>query len=688
MRKRRYSSALSGAVLASLAFVWINLGAEPAPPNTGMADPVAIMNAFDRFLAGGGGTNVQVIPLTGLRGMTSESFNAGGDVRIDFTNGSVDSQVRGLPLDGVFDLWLIDNRPSSGHTTFADLQDLSTKVGTYGVVTGAHKLAVVLGAGAFGGFNPDRALVVRSGQSPLNGFVLTGSSSIFDRLFRRQVRFAGDPGATPGFDPTASATREVSFARLVAEGRRLFLKEKFEGNGRTCGTCHAESNNFTIDPEFIATLPASDPLFVAEANPALAALENPNLMRTFGLIGVNADGFEKGLVFRATQNVQALANSSLRPDPSFGGDFTGNGRNPDPPERLGWSNDGAPLRDFALVAIAQHATKTLSRIRGLDFRVPTDEEQDALVAYQFSLGRQVDFDLLSLELKSTIANTGKTLYLDTGNLGQPGHKNCNACHFNAGGTGAFSANPSKPGFPRLDGSPHNGNLVTPTNVNETPLALALGLPRDGGFGVLALATGGFGNFGATPARGTFPIEEFNTPPLVESADTGPFFHNHTLKTLEDAVAFYGTAAFQNSPLSISFGLIKIAISSDPNDPEVQAISAFLRVLNALENIRSSVNLVERGRKMTNEEDARDLAALALAETIDAIQVLSEGALAKSQEPGILSARAHLAAARALLDVGPASLAAIGNRLEQAVNRMRAARSELANPATLPPSIRN
>ena len=43
----------------------------------------------------------------------------------------------------------------------------------------------------------------------------------------------------------------------------------------------------------------------------------------------------------------------------------------------------------------------------------------------------------------------------------------------------------------------------------------------------------------------------------------------------------------------------VSISADPNDPEVQAIAAFLRVLNALENIRSSINVAERGRRMAN-----------------------------------------------------------------------------------------
>ena len=56
---------------------------------------------------------------------------------------------------------------------------------------------------------------------------------------------------------------------LITKGKEIFFNETFNGNGRTCGTCHPESDNFTIDPAFIATLPDDDPLFVAEFIPAL-----------------------------------------------------------------------------------------------------------------------------------------------------------------------------------------------------------------------------------------------------------------------------------------------------------------------------------------------------------------------------------------------------------------------------------
>ena len=187
----------------------------------------------------------------------------------------------------------------------------------------------------------------------------------------------------------------------------------------------------------------------------------------------------------------------------------------------------------------------------------------------------------------------------------------------------MSFNPATPGFPRVDGSPRGFNIASPTNVNEIPLALALGLPRDGGFGQIPTVFGSFGNTDDLPPPfGHFEIEEFNSPPVVESADTGPFFHNHTVAGPRVGGRVLWHAGVQGQPRFRA--RIPIDISEDPNDPEVQAIAAFLRVLNALENIRSSIDVAERGRTMTSVADLRDLARLSLAETVDALEVLSAG----------------------------------------------------------------
>jgi len=217
--------------------------------------------------------------------------------------------------------------------------------------------------------------------------------------------------------------------------------------------------------------------------------------------------------------------------------------------------------------------------------------------------------------------------------------------------------------------------------------LSLGLPRDGGFGLIPTIFGSFGNTVDLPGFPHFELEEFNTPPIVEAADTAPFFHNHTVKTLEEAVAFYGTPPFQSSVSAIA---IPVRISTDPNDPEVQAIASLLRVLNALENIRSSINVAERGRKAGTDDDARELAKLSQGEVLDAIKVLSQGSLARNYEAGILSARANLIAAGIALEVAKQLpfRSLIENALQQATRSLRDARGALATPTTLPPSFQN
>src|SRR5438094_3254292 len=293
-------------------------------------------------------------------------------------------------------------------------------------------------------------------------------------------------------------------SQLIAKGSDLFFNETFGGNGRSCGTCHPAENNFTIDPAFIATLPKDNPLFVAEFIPALKEnFENPALMREFGLILENLDGFadlKNKFVMRGVPHVLGLRTSIDSPQGP----------------RTGWSGDGAPgdgsLRSFAVGAVIQHFTKTLNRVPGIDFRLPTDEELDALEAFQLSLGRQRDLTL-PLRLKGTVPKRGQEIFLDT-SLGK-----CNICHVNAGATA-------------IAGGSNLGNANFDTGVEKLPDQPARLTPEQ------VPADDGFGR----PGDGTF-----NIPPLVEAASTGPFFHNNAIETIEGAVAFYDGDAFNNSP---------------------------------------------------------------------------------------------------------------------------------------------
>ena len=94
--------------------------------------------------------------------------------------------------------------------------------------------------------------------------------------------------------------------------------------------------------------------------------------------------------------------------------------------------------------------------------------------------------------------------------------------------------------------------------------------------------------------------------------------------------------------------------------------------------------------MATPADMNDLARLALAEAEDALEVLSAGALANHDEPGLQSGRIELRAAGVALSVaqGLPNRQAIDNLLGVAVQHLRKARVALANPSTLPPSFRN
>jgi len=373
---------------------------------------------------------------------------------------------------------------------------------------------------------------------------------------------------------------------LVAKGREIFFNETFNGNGRTCGTCHPAENNFTLDPVFIATLPDDDPLFIAETNSDLKEnFENPRLMREFGMIIENLDGFDdlpNKFTMRGIPHTLGLRNSinsNLGP-------------------RTGWSGDGAPgdgsLRSFATGAVIQHFTKTLNRVPGVDFRLPTEEELEALEVFQLALGRQKEITL-PLPLKSVVAARGQELF------NSPTEGKCFACHFNAGANGS----------PAVFGG-EVGNLNFNTGVEDLPdqpadLTGEL-VPPDDGFGI--------------PGDSTF-----NTPSLIEAADTGPFFHNNSVKTIEGAVGFYDGESFNNSPAG---QLIANATGSgiELDGTQIEAIAAFLRVINTLENIRESIDLLRASihEIALPQEDPHKLLERSIQETDDAIQVLSGGGL--------------------------------------------------------------
>lgn len=558
-----------GCLLVAVAF----LGCGAAPEDAGRLDDAAdteaglatahedgLADAFNTFVDVFAGNDFDAQYRIGYGfhpGLSTEKVKrdgrlASGQATLEMNTGRVLATLSNVPSSGNFELWFVKNLPPG--SVVPEATDSMLKVGKFSSGGANRTLDVSIGLEV--GFDLDQIVVTRAGKKPTESRIALGDRTVLEkRLFRFRQGKTLDPVSGP------VANNIETTDPLVARGAQLFFNETFGGNGRTCGTCHRADESLTITPAFIATLPQSDPLFVAENNPALAKLENPQLLRSRALILENVDGFDDPthkFVMRGVPHTLALGLTNGISTAFFG----------PPDQRLGWSGDGGPgrssLHEFTFGAIVQHFTKTLARRPGIDFRVPTQEELDALEAFQLFTGRQTATDFNSIFPTDPRAQNGQDLFNGTG---------CTFCHQDT--------------FGFVDSV--NANFDTGVG-NLTPE-----LPADDGF--------------LSPGDGTF-----NVPPLVEAADTPPFFHNNAVDTIEDAVGFYFSPTFQASPSS--FFIFNQLDTEQQGD-----LAAFLRVINSASNIdqvRKRAAYVKTVRSAGNT----DLLKIALADTRDARDVLA------------------------------------------------------------------
>lgn len=323
------------------------------------------------------------------------------------------------------------------------------------------------------------------------------------------------PTATPTSTSSPTPTVVVTPA-LADEGARIFFQETFDGNGRTCGTCHPASAGFTLTTRFVAGRRDDDPLFVAAGDPALAALENLDLLRgPRGLVLENVDGFDQPPVFRDTPHLFDLA-------------FTA---------PYGWGGSVPDLRAFATQAVQQHFPRTLARVPGEDFRLPTEHELDALVAYMLSIETPADGDPnLDGLVRTAAEERGRALFF--------GAAKCVVCH---------------------DGIWLTDNALRATGVTRQPIDVTPPAECD------------------PPCAPIGPLEDrggerlFNVPTLFGLKSTAPYFHDNSAATIRDGVTFYTTPAFASSSAGQFVGPITLS------DAEIDDVTAFLEALSPCGN---------------------------------------------------------------------------------------------------------
>ena len=78
------------------------------------------------------------------------------------------------------------------------------------------------------------------------------------RRGRGRLALLGALAATGAWGSLACSVRQPlpdPEEELIARGERIFFEETFDGNGRTCGSCHAFESDTALDPTFVASLP-------------------------------------------------------------------------------------------------------------------------------------------------------------------------------------------------------------------------------------------------------------------------------------------------------------------------------------------------------------------------------------------------------------------------------------------------
>jgi len=676
------------AIVLSVAFR-VGSVALVTEENYGIGSPDALLDKYLSYRAEQlkvGNTALLKIRLGYVKGL-SRSFTAiAGELAVDLDSGSFQARVSRLSSGASYSLWLVDRKESDGISLIGD--DTEVKVADILATASSASVAGELGLKLPLGFAIDRVVLARGTVSSTD-VLAAGSTNVFQKIFFRRLSITNEARGTLAFEEALTAApafswlvpdlvAEIDAARLTAtspiglsadtaaetlffqpfemtadaptagsggsssvpldvlisQGATFFLEGTFGGNGRTCGTCHPARNNFTIDVPFINSLPPNDPLFVAEFNPALAQLERPQLMRSFGLILENVDGLEdptNRFVMRGVPHTLGL-QVSLQADLS----------QPNPPaEMTGWSGDGAPgtgsLREFAIGAVTQHFTKTLARRQGHDFRLPSEHALDAMEAFQLSLGRSRDFNLSTTTFNDANVDNGRSIFLNgTGDPNAGGR--CSACHGNGG---ALAAN----------GQNRNFN----TNVEDVPHPARSieDFPRDGGFGRTLNTNGTFGNLA------------FNTASAVEAADTAPFFHNNVVSTLEGVVGFYAGPEFNNPRAPAARFSFTAA--------QAENLADFMRVLNAADNINIARRELEEilARAGNPEREVQTRLTTAFDDTGDAINVLNEGNVFPSAVTQLSAAQQLIAQAQQTSD--PAERR---TRIQEAVAQLAGARNTI------------
>jgi cytochrome c peroxidase len=373
-------------------------------------------------------------------------------------------------------------------------------------------------------------------------------------------------GVTPDCNPDELSGGEATLCETTRrlEGRRLFDKEEFGGNGRTCLTCHSKTTG-TISPADVQARVNNphDPLFVHDG------LDDD---------GVGTTRIEADATIRV--RIPLPPYVTLADDPTAthievfrGVPTTLNTPALDPVLML--DGRAATLEAQALGAIHDHAQNTVE---------PTDNELELIAEFQEEAPR-----FFSSPVLRNFANGGPPPELPEGNTAseQRGRLFFVDAPFDP---------PSKVG---VCGLCHSGPMLNETNIFGTqvfpaPLGarfhpIQVEVVNRNNYPVYdLLVDDGLGNIVpvSTPDPGmlltphllpppqvlprTAFVGFFKTPQLWGLEKTAPYFHDNSVKTLEEVVDQY-QFFFDNDPFTAGSGIVF-------TEQDKQDLVAFMKLL--------------------------------------------------------------------------------------------------------------
>jgi len=162
---------------------------------------------------------------------------------------------------------------------------------------------------------------------------------------------------------TASTSWGLTRAERIALGGQLFMNETFNGNGRTCASCHPVESNTQLGVQDIAALSPYNAVFTN-------VLNDLPMFASHALVLTHHDGFNEPATFRTIPDLfgayrrNAFGRQLLQRDPTA---------------------EVFKTRVIIRNAVKDHMSQSLNREPGADYRFPTARELNLLVQYINSL---------------------------------------------------------------------------------------------------------------------------------------------------------------------------------------------------------------------------------------------------------------------------------------------------------------